>query len=650
MKFCKNCESALTTAEEIHWGICKECGKDLAAGKTPGSWKQKTEEAANDEVFKQVRQNMMVIVEGIEEKLQEALSTGEFSNVEAEAVRELDAKIMEEFDAGKYQEAIKTCKETIELLDRKIHGGDDTSLQEEEGGEAQAKDTERAYRIIETLSTMEPEEVTGETGDKFTKEIVEDIRFLGDTGLISLFQPPIVTEEVYQKWLPFIERFAGSNREDLEETIKKEIPPNQPANPHEPAPMKGQPNYPNIEKFNEEEVSQEDIDYLQWQIGNLDTAHEELWNDVSSGHNPLERVTHNEEEAEGHCDNCGGYGDCRFYEPHGTMLCKDCRAEARRLDKINRSEEDTNDADACPNCGCFCTDRTVEECPCKEGGCGDCGCGFKDERPKERDMSDLDEAKEPTSEPEPDPSNPSKSIDKDPDIPAPVEPQQNVSAEGVDIPDKIEIPERLYNDIQMMMEYSITNDNEAGGFIIKAKTGDLGVVGEQFGKDREIVLEPNEQLHEGEELIGTYHSHPVTPTGSTGDVTSYLRDENEKVMIVGGADKSINIFIKVPSVIAEGDYGDEISENFGQEDMGMLAEGLGFLWYRAEESDRTEAHLLNNVANGIEFNIKEEVWPIEELVKGLGIKGIPEIPPEYSQKKTPLSYRYPSHGSAASVD
>lgn len=257
----------------------------------------------------------------------------------------------------------------------------------------------------------------------------------------------------------------------------------------------------------------------------------------------------------------------------------------------------------------------------------------------------------PSKTEEPDPSNPDKELNPDPDIPEPVEPDEDgkekepfdgkpVTTEGLEVPDKVEIPERLYNDLMMMIEYSVSNDNEAGGFLIVAEHGNIGVVGEQFGKDREIVLEPNEALHEGESLIGTVHMHPVTPTASTGDVSGYLNDENEKVMVVVGQDKSINFYFKTPFT-AEGDYGDEISDNFEQEDMDMLAEGFGFIWYRGEESDRTELHLMSNTVDNVELNIVEDTWPVEDLIKGIGIKGRPDIPEDYSQKKTPLKLQIP---------
>ena len=259
---------------------------------------------------------------------------------------------------------------------------------------------------------------------------------------------------------------------------------------------------------------------------------------------------------------------------------------------------------------------------------------------------------------EPDPSNPDKELNPDPELPPRVDAPapdsdkptdddsiqmkpQTYSANGVELPDKVEIPERLFNDLMMMIEYSKTNDNEAGGFLIVAKHGEIGVVGEQFGKDREIVLEPNEELHEGESLIGTVHMHPVTPTASTGDVTGYLNDENEKVMVVVGADKSINFFFKVPEMTAEGDYGDEISDNFEQEDMGMMAEGFGFIWYRGEESDRTELHLMDNIIEDLEFDVLDESWPVEKVIDALGIKGRPDIPESYSTKKTPLRLQIP---------
>ena len=251
------------------------------------------------------------------------------------------------------------------------------------------------------------------------------------------------------------------------------------------------------------------------------------------------------------------------------------------------------------------------------------------------------------NEEEPDPSNPDREINPDPDIPAPAAPNDEkpfdgevVSSEGLEVPDKVEIPERLYNDLQMMIEYSLNTDKEAGGFLIIAEHGKIGVVGEQFGKDREIVLEPNEELHKGESLIGTVHMHPVTPTASTGDVKGYLNDENERVMVVVGADKSINIFFKT-DFTAEGDYGDEISENFDQEDMDMMCEGFGFIWYRAEESDRTIANIITHIIDDVELDIVDETWPIEDLIKGLGIKGRPNIPSEYSTKKQPMRLQIP---------
>lgn len=312
-------------------------------------------------------------------------------------------------------------------------------------------------------------------------------------------------------------------------------------------------------------------------------------------------------ETEGHCDNCGSWGNCREYEDQ--MLCQNCRTKARQQDEKNRQEEpdpSNPDKELNPN----------PEIPSPVDGEGG-------EKPKEPN--------EPTK-----PTQPTS----DDDSQIHMKPQ-TYSADGVDLPDKIEIPERLYNDLMMMVEYSITNDNEAGGFLIIAEHGNLGVVGEQFGENREIVLEPNEALHEGESLIGTVHMHPVTPTASTGDVTGYLNDENEKVMVVVGADKSINFFFKVPDMTHEGDYGDEISDNFEQSDMDIMAEGFGFIWYRGEESDRTELHLMDNVIEDIEFNVLDEIQPVEEVVKALGIKGRPDIPPEYSTKKTPMRVQIP---------
>jgi proteasome lid subunit RPN8/RPN11 len=361
-------------------------------------------------------------------------------------------------------------------------------------------------------------------------------------------------------------------------------PPYQPATPQEPAPKPGQPNYPNIEKFNEQGSAREkDIEKAQEIVTKL-----------------------------------VDYYNTRLIEP----------------DVVGEPDQMLKDLDWLLDTGLISllqppnVDEEVFQ--------------FYNDI-----ITDLGgEATDVSLAEEPDPSNPDKELNPDPDIPEPVEPGEDedkdrpITADGLEVPDKIEIPERLYNDLMMMIEYSVSNDNEAGGFLIVAEHGNLGVVGEQFGKDREIVLEPNEQLHEGETLIGTVHMHPVTPTASTGDVSGYLGDENEKVMVVVGQDKSINFYFKTPFT-AEGDYGEEISDNFEQSDMDMLAEGLGFIWYRGEESDRTILNLMSNKVDNVELNIAEETWPVEDLVKGLGIKGRPDIPEEYSTKKTPLRLQIP---------
>jgi proteasome lid subunit RPN8/RPN11 len=455
------------------------------------------------------------------------------------------------------------------------------------------------------------------------------------------------------------------------------IPSYQPATPQQPAPKPGQTNYPNIEKFNEEEgawpkhyPTPQETETASCDNCGAETDVEDL---VAYGgfcpkcHDKLAGYDKFDEEEEGvsyyRCEYCGELIDpveefhtheTRRYYGHSRGEQKEegqdawCYLHDKEVSKHSDDELDedeekgTEQYEESPitdkDRDCNIGDGECCEMPCDCTDCAECGYDLD---------NILDE--------EPDPSNPDRELEPDPDLPEPVEPDENnndnknnkepfegkpITADGLEVPDKIEIPERLYNDLMMMIEYSVSNDNEAGGFLIKAKHGELGVVGEQFGKDREIVLEPNEQLHEGEELIGTVHMHPVTPTASTGDVGGYMNDENEKVMLVVGADKSINVFFKT-DFTAEGDYGDEISENFEQEDMDMLAEGLGFLWYRGEESDRTVLNLMSNKVDSVELQVSEETWPIEDLVKGLGIKGRPDIPEEYSTKKRPLRLQVP---------
>jgi hypothetical protein len=206
----------------------------------------------------------------------------------------------------------------------------------------------------------------------------------------------------------------------------------------------------------------------------------------------------------------------------------------------------------------------------------------------------------------------------------------------LDVPKKLIIPDRLLNDVRLMAEYSIKTDQETGGFLIKAIHGNIGVIAEQFGESREVVIQPNENLHEGERVLGSAHSHPITDKASTGDIIGFLGDEMELIMLVTGADKSINIYIKIDGITAHGNFKDIIDKYYSQDQMKDMAMDFGFLWYRAEEKDDIVLTLQNDRVDDVDLNIIKEEWPIEIFIEALGIEGHEEFPEEYFTKKHPI--------------
>src|SRR5579885_2829108 len=124
-----------------------------------------------------------------------------------------------------------------------------------------------------------------------------------------------------------------------------------------------------------------------------------------------------------------------------------------------------------------------------------------------------------------------------------------------------------------------------------------------------------------------------TDLQSTGDVISFLADEKEKVMLVTGADSSINISFKT-QFTKEGDFSRDIREHFKQKDMLEMSKIYGFLWYRGENFS-TELELQTKELGELKLQPIEETWNIEDLLEALDIKGSPELPNDYSTKKYP---------------
>jgi hypothetical protein len=208
----------------------------------------------------------------------------------------------------------------------------------------------------------------------------------------------------------------------------------------------------------------------------------------------------------------------------------------------------------------------------------------------------------------------------------------NFSIKSVQLPRYIKIQLRLYHDLKVMAEFAIETDKEVGGLLIKALHGHLGVIAEQFGKDREIMLKPNEQLYEAELYFGSTHSHPKTEFGSTSDIDTFLADETEQIMVVTGADNSINMYFKTKAT-KSGEY-DVKAMGYAQEDNIEIAEDFGYLFYRAEDDEENILTLQNEKLLDEDIEVLDETWTVERLIDYLGLEGLNFLP-QSSMKKTP---------------
>ncbi len=193
------------------------------------------------------------------------------------------------------------------------------------------------------------------------------------------------------------------------------------------------------------------------------------------------------------------------------------------------------------------------------------------------------------------------------------------------------LSDRLYGNMKAVADLASKNDSEIGGFLIKTGVGvskvSIGVrlVNLVVGENREIVLEPQEELEPGEEYIGTFHSHPVTDVPSVHDVITFLADPLEKVSVVRGVDGTINLKVKTadtrpldPSRI------NEMKERYpkGDEGMATLVRDFNFMFFQGRDDTLTRAYETASAPSG--------TISLDELA--LGVEGSPHFP-ESTKKK-----------------
>jgi hypothetical protein len=197
------------------------------------------------------------------------------------------------------------------------------------------------------------------------------------------------------------------------------------------------------------------------------------------------------------------------------------------------------------------------------------------------------------------------------------------------------LSDRLYGDMKAVADLATADDGEVGGFLIKTGVGvtnrSIGVrlVNLVIGNGRSIVLEPQEELEPGEEYIGTFHSHPVTPVPSVHDVLTFLADPNEKCSIVRGVDGTINLKVKTEQTRLLGpEMVEPLKQRYPKGDDGMsaLVRDFNFLFYQGKDDTLTRAY--SEPGTG--------TISLDELSLGIhGAEKFPESTKKRPQKKGP---------------
>jgi hypothetical protein len=106
----------------------------------------------------------------------------------------------------------------------------------------------------------------------------------------------------------------------------------------------------------------------------------------------------------------------------------------------------------------------------------------------------------------------------------------------------------LEEQIKRVANFTKETGKEFGALIIRTEDG-LRLDMIDIGEDLSVELAPTHELGEDEELLGTWHSHPLTDRPSFWDVGSFLRDYWEKISCVSGANGNLTVMVRLPETV-----------------------------------------------------------------------------------------------------
>ena len=178
----------------------------------------------------------------------------------------------------------------------------------------------------------------------------------------------------------------------------------------------------------------------------------------------------------------------------------------------------------------------------------------------------------------------------------------------VDIPTYVLLNDVILDQIDRLGNMTEDLKVEFGALILR-KEKDIVLDFFQHGIDKAIVLKLTRELKEDEEILGTCHIHPQTDEFSIWDCATFLAQDWERVSILLGAQKTINLFIKDENTKKlssdEVEKWEQDNINKGSE---VIAKENNIIYYKG----KTDKLLCVNELSNLE---KEST--LEKLLKGI---------------------------------
>lgn len=180
---------------------------------------------------------------------------------------------------------------------------------------------------------------------------------------------------------------------------------------------------------------------------------------------------------------------------------------------------------------------------------------------------------------------------------------------------KLIVNEVFQDQIQRFSEMTQKSGKEVGGLLMRTKDGIVVMDMEQMGEERMVQMSPTRKLQKGEEILGTWHAHPITDTPSFWDIGTFLHDDWERISCVSGAEGTLTVMVKTDAtegLSEEVEVGKWAEEHRGAETpLEELGKKHGFLVYKGPP-DKLK------LVSG-----KEGSTTLEKLVKGVrGVKRV----------------------------